>query len=415
MSQFFLQAQPYLPGRVKGPVRIGRESATRDGIVVIEQRGLAGFDGPCSALVVVDGRPFSHAMIRAQGYAIPTIIVSRNQAEQIPPDQELVLDGQCGLLFDPVLLAQYPVIEIKPPALFSPPTTQDGEKVLLRASVANCAGVIRSLSCGASAIGLLRMEYLGANSRVPPGTDFFVNELGACCSEAEPLPLIARLPDFTAAKLPDWCKSLPLSFGSLETRGTRVYEREPFQTLLKHILKGINRCSEYHDLRLLLPFIDAVEEFIEVRDKIRTHLSDMVAIGAMLETTHAVDQVDRFFAEADFIALGTNDIIADLLGCEREFDEIDPYQPTTYQQLQGVAQRSGRQCHEIQVNGQLAAIPGVLPVLLGLGFRIFCVDPLLIPSLGETVRQTDTLRAAELARQVCQVENSDKVRQLLGL
>jgi len=187
MTALTLQAQPYTPGQVKGPIRIGIENATRDGISIIEQHELASFNGPCEGLTVINGLPFSHTLIRVQALAIPTIILSENQAAQLSVDTEMVLDGQRGLLFDPEWLEQHPPLDIKAPALFSPIETSDGERIMMRASVSNRAGVMRSLSCGTSAIGLLRMEYLGSQSNTVPGLEFFLNELGACCGKAEPL------------------------------------------------------------------------------------------------------------------------------------------------------------------------------------------------------------------------------------
>ena len=414
MTASALQAQAYVPGRVKGPVRLGIENATRDGISVIEQHELASFNGPCNGLAVINGAPFSHAMIRVQGHAIPTIIISPEQAEQLSADAEMVLDGQRGLLFAEELLEQYPPLDIKAPALFSPMETTDGERIMMRASVSNRTGVMRSLSCGASAIGLLRMEYLGSQSNVQPGVEFFTNELGTCCDEAEPLPLIARLPDFTSTKLPNWCKSLDHNFDAT-SRGTRVYEQEPFKTLIDNILEAASQCSEYYDLRLLIPYIDSAEEFVRLRDQFKTKLSGMFSIGAMAETVNAVKQIDSLLKEADFVALGTNDIIANLLGCPRDSEQMNAYEPAIYQLLQQLAQQAGPRTREIQLNGQLARMPGVLPVLIGLGFRIFSVDPLLIPYLGETIKQTDTENAVKLARQVCQASDSDAVKQLLAV
>ena len=86
MTALTLQAQPYTPGRVKGPIRIGLENATRDGISIIEQDELTSFNGPCNGLAVINGAPFSHIMIRAQSHAIPTIIISSDQAAQLSAD-----------------------------------------------------------------------------------------------------------------------------------------------------------------------------------------------------------------------------------------------------------------------------------------------------------------------------------------
>ena len=243
------------------------------------------------------------------------------------------------------------------------------------------------------------MEYLGSQNDTPPGLELFINELGACCDEAEPLPLIARLPDFSNDKLPNWCKSLDLTFNK-ESRGSRIYAQKPFKTLIDNILEAACQCCEYCDLRLLIPYINSADEFFRLRDQSRTKLSGMLSIGAMLETINAAKQVDSLLKEADFIALGTNDIIAYLFGCARDSEQMNAYDPSIYQLLQQVAQQSGPRSKEIQLNGQLIRMPGVLPVLIGLGYRIFSLDPLLILYLAETIKQTDSEKAAQLAQQV---------------
>ncbi|RMD68054.1 MAG: hypothetical protein D6819_10295, partial [Gammaproteobacteria bacterium] len=58
---------------------------------------------------------------------------------------------------------------------------------------------------------------------------------------------------------------------------------------------------------------------------------------------------------------------------------------------------------------------GVLPVLLGLGYRAFSVDPVLIPILADIVAGTSLEEARELASKVCRCLESEEVRALLGL
>ena len=87
MNPFKLQTRLYAPGRVKGPLRISAAAAYRDGIVVINWRELAGFDSPCSALAVIEAKPFSHLMTRLPGDTIPTIIVTAEQAARLPVDE----------------------------------------------------------------------------------------------------------------------------------------------------------------------------------------------------------------------------------------------------------------------------------------------------------------------------------------
>lgn len=413
MKPLQLQARPYVPGRIKGPLRIGPRAATADGIVILDQRELAGFAGPCSALAVIDGQPFSHTMIRLLGSAIPTIIITQAQAVMLPGDREMVLDGHTGMLCEPQLLAQHPAIEVTPADPLAPLLTRDGERIILRASAADRNDVMRAPSSGATAIGLLHMEYLGSTRPTLPDAGFFASELSHCCRAAAPLTVTFRLPDISIDKLPRWCQSLPLTFDNNRTRGTRIYDREPFKTLLDNILEGVRHCAQNYQLRLMLPFIDSVTTFVHWRDQIKQRLPATIAIGAILETVSAIEQIDQFFAEAAFIAIGTNDLSANLLQCARDSDRMTPYDPAIYRLLQQMATLAGNRCKEIQLDGQLARMPGVLPVLIGLGYRTFCLAPVLLPYLAEEIREIDISKAEELARQVLQAGNIDEVKRLL--
>jgi phosphoenolpyruvate-protein kinase (PTS system EI component) len=76
---------------------------------------------------------------------------------------------------------------------------------------------------------------------------------------------------------------------------------------------------------------------------------------------------------------------------------------------------AGDHAERIQVCGLLAQLPGILPILLGLGYRAFSVEPVLVSWLAQTVSATDTAEAASLAAAVCAAADSDTVRTLLAL
>ena len=56
---------------------------------------------------------------------------------------------------------------------------------------------------------------------------------------------------------------------------------------------------------------------------------------------------------------------------------------------------------------------GVLPVLLGMGYRAFSVSPVAIPYLADSLTGISVAQAATLATRVCQCRNSAEVRSLL--
>ena len=128
--------------------------------------------------------------------------------------------------------------------------------------------------------------------------------------------------------------------------------------------------------------------------------------------------VDEFLDGVDFAALGCNDLMQCLFAADRDLPELrawlDPHAPALYRFLDMVAHQASGSASALQVCGLLPQWPGILPVLLGLGYRAFSVDPVMIPWLAETVRQTDTKQAVQLARAVRESRRPAEVKQLLA-
>jgi phosphoenolpyruvate-protein kinase (PTS system EI component) len=137
----------------------------------------------------------------------------------------------------------------------------------------------------------------------------------------------------------------------------------------------------------------------------------------MAETPAAVLAMAHWFNEADFVAIGCNDLMQCLFAADRELVELsrylDPYAPELFNFLQQAATAAGNNIDKVQVCGLLPQIPGVLPVLLGMGFRVFSVAPVMIPYLANTVNVTDLAEAEALAHRVCSSRHSQQVRDLL--
>jgi phosphoenolpyruvate-protein kinase (PTS system EI component) len=83
--------------------------------------------------------------------------------------------------------------------------------------------------------------------------------------------------------------------------------------------------------------------------------------------------------------------------------------------LREVAARAGEHLDKVQLCGLLPQSPGILPLLVGSGFRAFSVEPRMIPTLAETVRSVDTESTKALVAAVCQASGAAQVRDMLGL
>jgi phosphoenolpyruvate-protein kinase (PTS system EI component) len=138
----------------------------------------------------------------------------------------------------------------------------------------------------------------------------------------------------------------------------------------------------------------------------------------MVETPIEMLGLDRWCTEADFVAVGCNDLLAHLCGAARDdprlTDLLDPYRPELFRFLAESAGRAGSSLERLRLCGVLPQVEGVLPILIGLGFREFSGETRLIPLLARQVSRTTLGACRDLARTVCAAPGSRAVRELVG-
>ena len=122
---------------------------------------------------------------------------------------------------------------------------------------------------------------------------------------------------------------------------------------------------------------------------------------------------------ADFVAIGCNDLMQGLFAADRDRPELasylDPYAPLLYRFLRQLAEAADEQLQRVQLCGVLPQLQGVLPVLLGLGYRAYSVDAVHIPYLARIIGGLQSTHADQLAARICAARTSREVRALLGL
>jgi phosphoenolpyruvate-protein kinase (PTS system EI component) len=69
----------------------------------------------------------------------------------------------------------------------------------------------------------------------------------------------------------------------------------------------------------------------------------------------------------------------------------------------------------LQLCGLLSQLPGVLPVLLGLGYRVFSVDMAHLPYLAQTAGAASCAECESTADAVCAARSRQEVADVLGV
>jgi len=410
-----ITGMPYVPGSVRGTLQRGMQGDPAGKIVMLEQPLPGPFEPLPAGFIMIDGAPLSHSLIPLLGSGVPGILITRSQARPLQAGMEVVLDGTTGRLTTDL---SAPVSPREPPVAGPVSATRDGVAVSLRVSARGQRAVQSAVESGADAIGLLRSEFLLPEAGRLPDAAFYHSAFRMLCTTAAGLPLTIRLFDVAASKSPSWLPLPPAAVGVLGRQGVRLYDEEPLQGIYRAQLEAIAALVGEFDVRILLPYVSDLAELQYWRDDSQRQLACPVAVGAMAETPAAALQLREWLEAVEFVAIGCNDLMQCLFGADRDQPELcrylDPHAPALYRFLRQVADAVPDRLDAVQLCGVLPQLPGILPLLLGLGYRAFSVEATLLPYLWQTIAETHTGAACMLAERVCRARSPADVRELLG-
>ncbi len=413
-----VQGSPFVPGIATGVLKQQRDGTPAD-ILLLPFEALAELSGRPAGLIIIGGAPLAHPMIRLYGTGIPTVILSAEQAARLRENITIRLDGYRGMISESDESAATPYPELIPPATGQPVLTADAAPIELRASVADAQGTTNAVDKGATAIGIVRSEFLVPEDDSPPDEPFYYGTLKQLCDHAGTLSVTVRALDLAPDKHPAWLGDIPGMTGPLGLRGVRLYTHEPVKSVFHAELKALARLAPDYDVRLLLPYMTRPEEYPPLQETIRQVIRPPIPQGVMIETPAAALALPEWLQQVDFAVIGCNDLMQCLFAANRDEPAVaallDPYAPALYRFLRHIAATAGSALHRIQLGGLLPQVPGVLPLLIGIGYRNFSAEPMLTPCLAALIADTDTASAQQLAAAVCAAGSAVQVRDLLGL
>ena len=180
----------------------------------------------------------------------------------------------------------------------------------------------------------------------------------------------------SAGIVPDVADANP----ALGLRGIRLLLRRP--ELLETQFAAILRAAAAGPVRVMLPMVTTVAEVRaarEIYERVARRLrrrgermpEKLPPLGIMIETPGAALSADALALEADFFAIGTNDLTAYTLAVDRGETDVaelyDPLHPAVLRLVQFATEAALRMRMPVSVCGEMAANPRLTPLLLGLG------------------------------------------------
>ncbi len=388
------------------------------------------------AFVTELGGRTSHTAILARALGVPCVLGARGLMAAAASGDGILVDGGAG----EVVLRPAEASRERHRALDArrrrearahladrdlPAETADGARVELLGNIEVSQEVESALLHGAEGIGLYRTEFLLVERPGLAGADAHHEAYRGVVEALAGRPVTLRTLDLGADK--QLGGRGPAATGSpLGLRGLRLSLGDPAG--FREQLEGIARASAHGPVRLLLPFVTSVEELRAARGLVREVQRALDArgvahdpslpVGAMLETPAAALTVDALAREADFFAVGTNDLVQYLLAADRGREEVAhlyrPCHPAVVRALAAIARTAREVGRPVSVCGELAADPDLVPLLLGLGFRSLSMTARAIPSVKRRVR-AGTLAACEaLAARALAADTAEEVEALVA-
>jgi phosphotransferase system enzyme I (PtsI) len=265
-------------------------------------------------------------------------------------------------------------------------------------------------AAGAEGIGLFRSEFLAAGGSAFPLPESQREAYAEILSKAAPREVTVRAFDFGAEKILGQEREENPALG---LRGVRLLLQYP--AILKSQLKALSEAAAFGRLKVMLPMAGSLEELRAAR-KILSG-AKKIPLGIMVELPSAALLAEEFARAADFLSIGTNDLIQYTLGVDRSNPKVaayyEPFHPAVLRLLAKVAAAGKKFKKPVSVCGQMAAYPWGIFVFVGMGIAELSVPVSALVETKKTLAQIDSKKAAATVQKLLGFSTAEAIRNEL--
>ncbi|MCB4792601.1 MAG: phosphoenolpyruvate--protein phosphotransferase [Elusimicrobia bacterium] len=361
-------------------------------------------------MLTEEGSKSSHAALLAKSMRIPYICQFDYDLEDIPSGQPAILNADSGeIVINP---DKHEISSLK--AIIKQKESEwknyisrnknielkkDNKIIKVLSNVNSREEVVKSLEYGSSAIGLFRLEQLYMQHKTLPSETQLYDALDKCFSGLKGSEITARLLDINNDK------TIPyLSFGteqnsSLGLRGVRMLLGYP--QVLETELRVFLKLSAKYKLKILIPMVTIPDDVLKVRQKLNEcknllklgniPFNENILLGAMIEVPAAVLKIDEILNHADFVSIGTNDLIQYTTASGRENSSVSSYYEAGSEMVMEYIERVIKACNnkgkECVLCGDMASDVNYTKDLLKLGLENFSVPTPFVPIIRNKISE----------------------------
>jgi phosphotransferase system enzyme I (PtsI) len=360
------------------------------------------YDRAVTGIIAEAGSPLSHGAILAKAMGVPVVINVPDLLEHLACGASVLIDGDKGLVIidpDEAALKRYqPQLQKVEEKKYSDGflQTKDGYRVNVLANAGSLNGVRMAVANNIRDVGLFRTEFAFLEQSREPSIESQIETYRAVM-DACPGIVTFRLLDIGGDKIVDFLQLPQQDNPNLGLRGARVYEEYPH--IISNQIEALLRAKNHRPMKLLVPMVSTLKEFRRTRELIYKKLEELkgkhnidganLQIGCMIEVPSAVYTLPSLYQEADFLSIGTNDLIQYIMGVDRNNTHLgelsNPFQPAVLKVLSEISRAVAQGKKEVIVCGEIASDPRMAQILVGLGYNNLSINIHRLTAVGDAL------------------------------
>jgi phosphotransferase system, enzyme I, PtsP len=368
-------------------------------------------------LVLEEGGPTSHIAIVARALGIPAVGEVSNATSLTEQGDAIIVDGAAGevqIRPNPDVEAAYAEkarLRARRQEQYLklrdvPSITKDGIEVTLQINAGLVVDLPHLAETGAAGVGLFRTELQFMIAERMPSASEQQALYSTVFAEAGDRPVTFRTLDIGGDKILPYMQSVEEENPALGWRAIRIGLDRP--GLLRAQVRALLKAAGGRPLKIMFPMVATCDEFERAKqivEREKAHLANHghplpsdLKLGVMLEVPSLLFQLKEICESADFISLGTNDLMQFLFASDREnrrvADRFDPLSAPMLRALNMVVEQAQASGCLATVCGEIGGRPLEAMALIGLGFRSLSMSP---SSIGPVKAMLLEMNVAELS------------------
>ncbi len=414
-------------GDYAGRVVIGGDLLPSDLLKIAAQRA--------AGLILTRGSLTAHLSILARSLDIPLVLSHDRLLSRLAEGTPILIDADQGMIYvepDAAVIQQYDELEAAAASASSAvraddgiTLTSDGTRVHVLTNINLLSELQVAKHLQAEGIGLYRSEFPFIIRNDFPSEEEQYRIYRKVVDEMQGREVVFRTLDIGGDKMVSYFPTLDEANPFLGLRAIRFSLR--YKNLFSQQLRAMLRAGAAGPLRVMFPLVSSVDDFVAAKTVVLECIEDLASegvphnasplLGVMIELPSAVEMADDLALEADFLCLGTNDLIQYMLAADRTNEHISeyyvPYHPAVLRAVRNVAAAAAKHHKPLSVCGEMASDARLVPFLLGIGIRTLSVDVRKLVALRNQVRGITIADAEKQTRRLLELATISGIRDVL--